>query len=347
MYEKEDEKDNLIGRIAYDRYRTGKHKKGLQFFNFHLKLAVINENQDAIHELIHLAKMYQRIGNYQAALTCCKIVNFNDARGFSSMLDLLLFFAVDNNNLDNAHFLIKEGATCAQPISTMEASIYPDLLPSMIPGNSALHVACQKNNPQMVKLLLTSGNALFEKNRFQKTPRDVNPNCFDTAWLSMHNEIIHKAYLVVLALDLAFVPYITLPIVSNLIEMQIRTTCQTLGISPETYKKLTDQDSLIIDAITNQYAELWENEKSYFSLNRFPVNSSTIKDLILHAFKNVDQYYSSALGVFRQEDRTLRALKALNYITQENTLDDSAPNKFKEVFNSLYPSCKEGLARVC
>ena len=347
MYGK-DETDSLIGRIAFDSYRTGKHKRGLNFFTFHLKLAVINGNQETIHELAHLAKMFQRIGNYQAALDCCKIVHFNNVKGLKSMLSLMLFFAVEHSALDNADFLIKAGASCEESIISIEEAIYPDLLPSMMPGNSALHVACYKNNPQMVKLLLTYGNCIFEKNRFQKTPRDVNPICFDTAWLSMHNDVLHKAYLLVLALEVAFIPDIVLPIACNLIEMQIKKTCQKLAISLETYQQLTDQsqaiDSLILEAIENQYVELWEEERSYISLSRFPL-SPTIADIISHAFKNVNQLYSGVLGLFRQEDRTLRALKALNYITKENTLDDSAPERFKEEFNLLFPSCKDALTR--
>ncbi len=348
---KSKETSDILANTSYRRYREEKYKSGQQKFSkFYLKLAVINENPAAKQELINLGNMYQKAGNYKQAIECYKILHFNDKKGFKSKLDLMLYQAVENSNLENVRFMIQSGANLKIQSKLSESSphgigdfLYPDLPSSIMPGHGLLHLACYKDNVQMVNLLLNLGAPLFEKNRFNKTPRDANENCFDKAWLMMHNEMLYKSGLLYfMAIDEG-IPLLPKNICEQVAENLIKSTCEKLNISMNTYKQLTEQAeiSLILNSIQDKYLELWENDqsqalfKSYSVVSGYP-NSPTIQDIIANAFKNVNQFYSSTLNLFRQEDRTLRALKELNYITKDNQLNDAAPQKFKEEFNLIY-----------
>ncbi len=345
------ESTDILSLISYRRYREEKYNNGKQnFAKFSLKLAIINENPASKLELMNMGTMFQKAENYKQAIECYKILHFNDKKGFQSRLDLMLYQAVEKNDLTNVLFMVRSGANIK--INSKHSTnngigdlLYPDLPPSIMPGQSLLHIACHKDNPEMVKLLLTLGVPLFEKNRFNKIPREVNKDCFDKAWVEMHYEGLYKSFLVFLiSSDKSSI--IPSQVAVNITENLINLACENLNISLESYQQITKNamKSLILSSIQDKYLEILQKDESQ-AFFKSPVvglpNLPTLKDVISNAFKNVNQFYSSALGLFRQEDRTLRALKELNFITEDNQLSNSAPNQFKDEFKKVFSSSAE------
>ncbi|MBA2655940.1 MAG: hypothetical protein H0U70_03035 [Tatlockia sp.] len=320
MKSKDEDYTDFLGTIAYKRYREEKYHKGQQKFStFFLKIAISQQNPSAKIELTNLAKMYQEPGNFKQALDCYKILYFNDKASLQLMLNQMLYKAVEQNNLKNVNFMIKEGADLAIKTSAsgIGSLIYPDLLPSMMPENGLLHLACKKNYPQMVELLLSLGLALFDTNRFSKTPREINEVCFDQAWMQINSKANANT---------------------------IDAFCEMMNITKYAYNQLTEQaeKSLILNTIKDKYLELLEKDsnesliKSYTAISGYP-DSPTIEDIIIHAFKNMNRLNSASLGMFSVENRTLRALKDLGWVCKGNSLSAYAPKQFKEAFDLLYP----------
>lgn len=326
--------DVSLGALAYEIYYNCKYNSRVskKMSAFQLKIAFTQGNLNAIQAVEGAVKLYLPTERDELTLPYCKILHFNNKKGLENTLNFMIYRAVKNNHLKNAQFLIESHANVAVTFEECVLSMHShdlyaitNTLPTTPVEKTLLHIACFNDNPEMAALLLTAGAPAFQINCFQQTPRQINAACFDKAWLSMCADKRHKKEICCKKLGLTLYDYdaLTTQAEEHLKELELAAQAKLVHT--------------VIETIHSKYEELLKIDKEVFKFTNSQYrNFSTIREIIEHAYKNTNKQPSKVL-FFIQEDRTLRALKALNYITQDNKLDKSAPEPFKKAFNEQFP----------
>ncbi len=128
------------------------------------------------------------VQGYTKAEKYCKLEADTNCRYGSNWLNELykklsdkLYIAIYRNDLKAIEKLLTTG----MPISGIRIEA----------NQTLLHEAVKGNNPEVVKLLLCYGADVDALDEGGQTPRDLNPECFDQAWMLIHKANIENVFL--------------------------------------------------------------------------------------------------------------------------------------------------------